>query len=322
MKILFCGETFPQASQMLKSLLPQEEILACPFDKVIEVGQKVNVLVPLMHRLEPELIQSTDAGLIHQWGVGLEGVDIPAATSRGILVCNVPGDATANADSTAEHAVFLMLGGARRIHECFRAFHENTWGAPLGEALFGKRALIVGLGMVGKALARRLTGLGMLVEAIRRTPNPNVEQELGVVSAGSPSQLIELASQADFVVSALSLNDETRGMFDRELFRSMKPTAVFVNVSRGPVVNEQDLLEALHKGTIAGAGLDVYCQEPLDPSHPFLSMENVVATPHVAGTTRQNYEGISRIMADNIRMFKQGKVPLFCVNKDDLFPCS
>jgi len=318
MKILFCGATFPRAPQILTALLPEDEVLSCPSEQVVQVGQVADVLIPLMHRLEPELIQTTAARLIHQWGVGLEGVDIPAATARGILVCNVPGDVTANADSTAEHAVFLMMGLARRIHECFRAFHEGTWGAPIGDALLGQSALVVGLGMVGKALARKLISLGMFVHAVRRTANLDAERQLGLLGAGDLADLSQKASQADFVISTISLNEATKGIFDRELFRSMKPSAFFINVSRGPVVNEPDLLEALRAKTIAGAGLDVYSQEPLDPKHPFLSMENVFATPHIAGATRQNYEGISQVLADNIMRFKRGEMPFYCVNKDDV----
>ncbi len=314
MKILFCGKTFPAAPALLARLLPLDAVLSCPTDQVAEMGLDVDVLVPLMHRLETDLIGNTSARLIQQWGVGLEGVDITAATARGILVCNVPGDVTPNADSTAEHAIFLMFGIARRIHECFRSFREGLWGAPLGMGLFGKTALIVGLGRVGRALAVRLRSLGMEVEAVRRTPNPQSEQELGLARVGCPEELLEMASEADFVISTVVLNDETRGIFDKRLFQAMKPAAFIVNVSRGPVVNEKDLLEALRQETIAGAGLDVYSQEPVDPNNPLLSMQNVFATPHVAGATIQNYEGIGRIVAENITAFKEGKIPRFCQN--------
>jgi phosphoglycerate dehydrogenase-like enzyme len=316
MKILFCGETFSKAPQMLSALLPEEEILATPDEQVKEQGMTADVLVPLMHRLEPELIRGTSARLIHQWGVGLEGVDVPAATARGILVCNVPGDVTPNADSTAEHAVFLMMGLARRIHECPKAFMEGLLGAPVGEGLFGNSALIVGLGRVGKALARKLAALGMKVEAINRSADLETESALGVTKTADLSGLLEMASRADFVISTISLNDETRGLFNRELFHSMKQTAYVINVSRGPVLNEYDLLQALDERTIAGAGLDVYSTEPLDPSSPLLSREDVLATPHVAGATRQNYEGIARILADNLLLFKEGKIPRFCVNAE------
>jgi phosphoglycerate dehydrogenase-like enzyme len=314
MKILFCGETFPRAYEVLKGLLPNDEVYKCPGDRVGEVGLKMDVLIPLMHRLEPDLVAHTAARLIHQWGVGLEGVDVPAASARGILVCNVPADATANADSTAEHAIFLMMGLARRIHECFRAFREGRWGEPLGEALIGNTALIVGLGRVGKALARKLTALGMKIEAITRTLDPKTERELGLLRAGTLSHLQTMAASADFVISTITLTDETRGVLDRKLFEVMKSTAFVVNVSRGPVVNEEDLLEALRSGTIGGAGLDVYTREPVDWNNPLLAMPNVVATPHVAGATRQSYEGIARVLANNVNRIKRGKTPFHCVN--------
>jgi phosphoglycerate dehydrogenase-like enzyme len=314
MKILFCGNTFPEAPKLLTRLLPDEQVIACPESDVRVAGMLADVIIPLMHRLEPELIRGTSARLIQQWGVGLEGVDLAAANRRGILVCNVPGDMTANADSTAEHALLLMLGLARKINSCFKAFGTGLWGAPVGEALTGNTALIVGLGRVGKALARKLSLLGMNVEAIRRTPNPEAEIATGVTKAADLPQIYEMAAGADFVISTVVLNDQTRGIFDRKLFNSMKRTAYVVNVSRGPVVNEADLLEALTAGTIAGAGLDVYSQEPVDPANPLLSLENVVATPHVGGATRQNYEGIGRIVADNILMLKKGEIPNNCAN--------
>jgi len=247
--------------------------------------------------------------------VGLEGVDIAAATTRGIMVCNVPGDATANADSTAEHALFLMLAVARRIHECFSAFHQGLWGTPLGQVLGGSNALIVGLGRVGKALVRKLVALGMNVQAVRRTAAIETEAALGLAGAGNMSQLNEMASTADFVISTIALTDHTRGLFNQGLFRVMKPSAFVINVSRGPVINEVDLVEALQTGEIAGAGLDVYEQEPLDPNSPLLILPNVVATPHIAGVTVQNYEGIARIVADNILRVKDGKIPMYCVNE-------
>jgi phosphoglycerate dehydrogenase-like enzyme len=122
-----------------------------------------------------------------------------------------------------------------------------------------------------------------------------------------------MASRADFVISTITLTEETRGLFNRELFQSMKKTAFVINVSRGPVVNEHDLLQALDERIIAGAGLDD-SREPLEPTSPLLSRDDVFATPHVAGATRQNYEGIARILADNLLLFKAGKTPRFCVN--------
>jgi phosphoglycerate dehydrogenase-like enzyme len=207
-----------------------------------------------------------------------------------------------------------MMGLARRIHECFAAFREGRWGEPLGEALIGNTALIVGLGRVGKALARKLTALGMKIEAVTRSSDPKAKRELGLLRTGNLSNLHTMAASADFVISTITLTDETRGVLDRKLFDVMKPTAFVVNVSRGPVVNEEDLLEALRSGTIGGAGLDVYTREPVDWNNPLLAMPNVVATPHVAGATRQSYEGIARVLANNVNRIKRGKTPLHCVN--------
>lgn len=315
MKILICGDYFPKAIELLKALLPDEDLFSCASERVIELGMTADVIVPMMHRLEPELIAGTSAGLIHQWGVGLEGIDIKAASARGIRVCNVPADATANADSTAEHALFLMLAVARRIHECFDTFHQGGWGTPLGRMLGGSTALIVGPGRVGKALARKLAALGMNVQAVRRTPDIEAEKALGFTGVGDMSRLVEMASSADFVISTVALTEETRGLFNRDLFRAMKPSAFVINVSRGPVIDEPAMVEALRKGEIAGAGLDVFEREPLDPGSPLLTLPNVVATPHIGGVTEQNYDGIARVLADNFLRVKNGQTPRYCVNE-------
>lgn len=307
MKILFCGHEFPDAPRYLQAPLPDDDIASCDRAEVKRLGLDADVLIPLMHRLEPELIAHTSARLIQQYGVGLEGVDIAAASRRGIPVCNVPGDVTSNAEATAEHGLFLMLAVARRIKECFAAFRQGGWGAPLGLALPGKTALIVGLGRVGKALAKKLVALGMSVEALRRTPDAAAEAAIGLTRTGVMSQLQEMAATADFVVSTIALAPETRGLLNCEVFRSMKPTAYVINISRGPVVVQADLLAALAAGEIAGAGLDVYEQEPLAPDSPLLALDNVVTTPHIGGVTRQNYEEISAMVAENIRRLKDGR---------------
>ncbi|MEW6529618.1 MAG: 2-hydroxyacid dehydrogenase [Thermodesulfobacteriota bacterium] len=318
MRVVLCGKSFPRAVTRLRELLPQDEVVRCPSQEVIRVGVDADVLIPLVHRLEPELLATTRARLIQQFGVGLEVVDVPVATERGIMVCNVPSDASVNAESTAEHAVFLMMGVARRIHECFGAFHSGMWGEPMGDALFGQTALIVGFGRVGRALARKLRGLGMRVLAIRRNPGSEMDKHVEMERIGCQGDFHAFAAEADFVVSTVVLTNETRGLFNRELFECMKPTAFVINASRGPVIDEDALLDALHTGQIAGAGLDVFAQEPLDPNSPLLSMKNVFATPHVAGVTRQNYEATSLIVADNINALREGHIPRFCVNAEEL----
>jgi phosphoglycerate dehydrogenase-like enzyme len=290
------------------------DVEVVPLARLAEASRAAAVLVPMMTRIDAPLIAATSARLIQQWGAGLEGVDVEAASARGILVANVPSDLTGNAESTAEHALLLMLGAARRLHACRRMFEEGQWGYPVGDALIGRRALVVGLGRVGRALARRLAAMGMAVDAIRREPRPDDVAQAALDRLGSPADLARLAADADFVVCTATSTPESRGMFDGRVFRAMKPSAIFVNVSRGTLVAEADLIAALRDGTIAGAGLDVFLEEPIAGGHPLLGMEQVLATPHVAGVTRQSYEGIARVVAANVTAVREGRPPSYCVN--------
>ncbi len=318
MKILFCGTTFAESVQLLSKLLPEHKVMNCQHEDLPKESRDATVLIPLMTRVERSTMDSGTVGLVQQWGVGLEGVDIKAASEMGILVCNVPGDVTPNADSTAEHAVFLMMGVSRKINQCFDSLQKGVCGSPMGEALFGKTALIVGFGKVGRALARRLIPLGMVVDISRRSPDKEMENEIGIRRAGKPSDILEMAAQSDFVVSTVILTDETRNLFSRKLFDRMKNSAFVINVSRGPVINEEDLISALKDGSIAGAGLDVFAAEPVDPHHPLLGMSNVLATPHIAGVTRQNYRAIGDQVRENILKLSRNEIPNYCVNLDSV----
>lgn len=314
MRIVLCGETFPSSRDILAPLLPEDDVRRVPEVDVRRAAATADVLIPMMARLDAALIGATSARLIQQWGAGLEGVDVAAATARGIAVCNVPSDATPNAESTAEHAVLLMLAVARRLPLCVRGFADGVWGAPLGESLFGKRALIVGFGRIGKALARRLLGLGMDVDAVRRTPEPGEAARFGVGVVGTPADLLRLAASADVVVCTATATADSRGLIDDRVLRAMKPSAFVVNVGRGAVIDEAALGAALREGRIAGAGIDVFEREPVGSDHPLLAMEQVVATPHVAGVTRQSYEGIARAIAGNVRALRNGTALRYCVN--------
>lgn len=316
MKIVLCDHTFPRVRGVLAAILPDDDLTVAAPGRLDQEIRTADVVIPLMARVDARLIATTGARLIQQWGTGLEGVDVDAASARGIYVANVPSDVAQNDESTAEHALLLMLGAARRLGTCARMFDEGTWGAPLGDALFGRRALIVGFGRIGKALARRLAAMGMTVDAIRRAPEPGEAGRHGLDRLGTPADLLRLASDADFVVSTATATEGSRGLLNAAVFHAMKPTAIVVNVSRGSVVHEGDLVAALRDGTLAGAGLDVFAEEPLGRDHPLLAMEQVFATPHVGGVTRQSYEGISRVIAGNVRAVKEGRAPSYCVNLD------
>ena len=315
MRIIVASLNFPDAARTLARNLPQDEIAPTPEEHVAEACRAAQVVVPTMARIPAEIIKGSGLKLIHQWGVGLEGVDIAAATAQGIPVCNVPADqAVENAESTSEHAVFLMMAAARRFNRFRDQFKTGPWGAPLGMSLFGRKALIVGLGRVGQALCQRLKDLGMEVSAVKAHPDPELARRLGLAELAGPDQLHRLLGQAHFVAATLTANPSTVGLFGPEAFAAMPPGAFFVNVGRGAVVQEDALLAALNSGHLGGAGLDVFAAEPPGPEHPLVSHPLVVATPHIGGVTEQSFQAIGRQLAANIERLRRGEPLMFRAN--------
>lgn len=308
MRILIGSLNFPSILPILGGLLPEDQITPCPEDRLAAQAKTAEVIIPTMAPIGREIIEGSSLKLIQQWGVGLEGVDIEAATERGVAVCNVPADKTpGNALSTAEQALFLMMAVARRFNTSRGHLGGQTWGAPMGRALFGQEALIVGLGAVGQALAQRLMGLSMRVSALKAHPAPELARELGLAALGGPDDLFEMIERADFVVSCLTATPQTIGLFDGKAFAAMKPGAIFVNVGRGKVVIEADLMAALESGHLGGAGLDVFAAEPVDPANPLLSHPGVVAMPHTGGVTEQSFNQIASQVAANIERLRAGR---------------
>jgi D-3-phosphoglycerate dehydrogenase len=223
-------------------------------------------------------------------------------------VANVPGDqAPVHAECTAEGGVFLMMACARQYKSCQQTLARGEWGRPSGEALINRTALIIGLGAVGQALAARLVPLGMRVMATDVIARSETAEKLGLHRLENSSKLNDMLPAADFVISTVTLTLETQGLFNRTVFERMKPTAFVVNISRGPIVNEEDLLAALNDGQIAGAGLDVLNQEPPAKDHPLVNHAKVVVTPHTAGITKQSFDALGRAVADNVERLKKGE---------------
>jgi phosphoglycerate dehydrogenase-like enzyme len=311
MRICLCRRGAAKIVELLRGELPRDDILECSPEEVAQVAQQVEVLVPLIARVGEEALASPCLRLVQQFGAGLDGVAIDAASRHGIYVANVPSGETANADSVAELAILLMLALARRWGQAQENLRSRRVGAPVGTTLMGKTVAIVGFGGIGRVLARRLRGLGAQVVAVsRRGPRgEDGEADLHV----AVSALDEVLGQADFVVVATPLNEETRGMIGRRAFASMKRGAFLVNVARGPVVEREALVEALESGRLAGAGLDVFWEEPPDPDDPIFGLE-VVATPHIGGATDISLQEIARGVAENVSRLRRGEVPRNCVN--------
>jgi len=314
MNILICTPHFPHCAEMLRKHLPADNIRSCPADQVRTAAAEVDVLIPAMYRVDAEVIACASAKLIHQFGVGLEGVDIPAATRQGIYVANVPGhEGTGNAASVAEHAIFLILALARKFPRAVDNVQRRVFGSPLGLSLTGKTAAILGVGSIGTELAGRLRGFQMRVLGIKQHPSETLRQELGLEFLGGANDLERILAEADFVVSALPVTPATRGIINTAALARMKKSAFLINVGRGPVIDHDALVEALTQGTIAGAGLDVFWDEPTDPNDP-LFQQNVIATPHIAGVTDLSYNDIARGLAANVNRVRAGLPPINCVN--------
>jgi phosphoglycerate dehydrogenase-like enzyme len=297
----------------LAAELPGWEITVSPRGRVSDYLDGVDVVCPWGSPVDAATLEAGTFGLVQQFGVGLEKVDVAAATAMGVYVARIPGDAGGNADSVAEVAVLHMLALGRRLGELTVALRERRWETrPLGSSLLGQTVLIVGLGAIGDALAARLSGFGVRLTGVRAHPERGGPPGVGEVAG--PASLPRLLRQADVVVCCAMLDEGTAGMFGADEFAAMKPGALFVNVARGGLVDEAALLAALEAGQVGGAGLDVYAKEPADPQSPLLRHPRVFTTPHAGGLTRTMFTRSGRVFAQNLERWAAGEPPRWAVN--------
>ncbi|GAB6904178.1 SerA2 [Desulfosarcina cetonica] len=272
----------------------------------------VDILIPTMCPITRDTLASADRlRLIQQCGSGLEGVDIAAAAEKGIPVANVPTAHSGNADSVAELGIYLMIGLCRDAHGLARSLQARKMGQPRGRALEDQTVGIVGLGGIGQALIRRLKGFGVRMIGIKRHAPQEAQAALGLDWVGGPDQLPELLGRSDVVFLCLPVTPASTGLMNRQTLACMQPHAFLINLSRGGLVDRDALEWALSSGTIAGAGLDVFWQEPPDPDDPIFDL-NVLATPHIGGSTDRSLQGILAGVVENIRRVEAGQAPLNC----------
>ena len=232
--------------------------------------------------------------LISIWGTGTDNVDLAAARELGIRVTNTPG---VSAIAVAEHALTLMLAVARKILQVDSQVRQGQWPRAMVSRIHGKTLGLIGTGAIGGEMARLGKAVGCRVIAWTFHPRGGIAEWVSFE---------DVFRQSDFVSLHVRQSPETVGMIRREHFEMMKPGAILINTARGAIVNEADLLEALQAGRIAGAGLDVFEQEPLPEKSPFLSLPNVVLTPHSAGITPETTEAGIAMAIDNILRFIAG----------------
>jgi len=250
--------------------------------------------------------------VVVRYGIGLDTVDVDAATDFGVIVAHFPDYCVRE---VANHALALMLTCARKVIQFDNKLRTEGWHAarsvrsPMG-TIHGETLGLIAFGNIARALAQRGQSLEMQIVSYDPFVEPRIFEEAGVESVS----LGELAERSDYVSCHLPLTAETRGMLDKAFFDRMKPTAYFINTSRGAVVKEPDLIAALRSQSIAGAGLDVFESEPIDPHHPICSVDNAVLTPHLASFADKTKASRDRRVAQAALAALRGDLPEFVAN--------
>jgi phosphoglycerate dehydrogenase-like enzyme len=252
--------------------------------------------------------------IVQRMGVGYETVDLEACARRSIPVCNL-GDI--NKDALGEHSMMLMLSMARHLVDVHRHMQGADWASArslLDDTfeLQGKNLGILGFGKSGYELARRARPFGMRILYYSRS---EVDARLREAVQAEQRELDGLLRESDFLAINVSLNPSTRNLIDAKALALMKPTAYLIDVARGGIVDERALADALNAGRLAGAGMDVFVREPVEPDNPLLKARNVVLTPHAAGTTKECTDREIAWSVTNVRRYlEEGKPPRWIIN--------
>jgi len=317
-KILIAlGEVPPlhgDAKQLLSEVAEINEIV--PFvseDRLIELASDVDAIMVAAPHITRRLIEASNRlRIIARLGTGIDNIDIEAATEKGILVTNLPGMFS---ETVGEHALLLMLAVSRKLILADRAAREGRWNefhmVPRTE-LFEKTLGVIGFGGLGSAIAEKC--IAAFKMKVLTNSNNHLKHELVRKVGANVTSLEELLRLSDYVVLCLPLNDETKKSFGKREFELMKSSAILINVSRGGILDEDALYEALHDEKIAGAGLDVLAKEPPEHDNPLLKMDSVIFTPHCSGITRESSRRVSLLCAQAVMDYFEGKLPKPPVN--------
>jgi glyoxylate reductase len=321
-KIYVTRELPERGSKIIRERFDAEvwpEYAPPPKRVIIEKAKNVDALASLLSdKIDAEVFDvAHKLKIVSQLAVGFDNIDVKEATKRGIYVTNTPEVLT---DTTADFAWALLMTLARRVVEADKYVRTGQWKVSWhpsmlqGRDVYGATIGIVGAGRIGYAVAKRATGFGMKIVFYDVIPRPEMERDFKAKKA----DLTTLLKESDFVSIHVPLMKETTHMINEEKLKLMKKTAYLINNSRGPVVDEKALYKALKEGWIAGAGLDVFEQEPTSADNPLLKLDNVVVAPHISSASYETRSKMAEMVADNLVAFFEGRQPPNLVNPEVL----
>jgi D-3-phosphoglycerate dehydrogenase len=322
--VILADHTFPLELEMPKLERVREQagarmVVVPNGDRPALLAALAEADVAFVHRagMDAEAIAAAShLGLIVKCGIGVDTIDLAAATRHGVMVVNHPG---VGAPEVADHAMALLLSVARRTalsdrigrSEGFPAAYQTRY---FGVRLEGKTMGLVGLGAIGRLTARRAAGFGLRLLA----HTPNLNQERAAASGARAVDLETLLTESDIVSLHCPLTETTRGMINRQSLARMKPGAILVNTGRGGLVDETALAEALASGHLGGAGLDVFATEPVPAGHPLSRFDNLVMSPHSGSLSVESADELEQVAAAQAIAYLMGQTPLHVVNRDVL----
>jgi glyoxylate reductase len=288
-----------------------------PKKTIIEKAKNVDALATLLSdKIDAEVFNAAPKlKIVSQLAVGFDNIDIPEATKRGIYVTNTPEVLT---DTTADFAWALLMALARRVIEADKYVRTGQWKVGwhpdmmAGRDIYNATIGVVGAGRIGYAVAKRATGFSMKILFYDVVPRPEIEKDFGAKKV----DLDTLLRESDFVSIHVPLMKETQHLINEQKLKLMKKTAYLINNSRGPVVDEKALYKALKEGWIAGAGLDVFEQEPTPADNPLLKLDNVAVAPHISSASIETRSKMGEMVAENLVAFFEGKKPPNLLNAD------
>ena len=307
MKVMLTQDWDNEYSQKIQAEFNDIEIVkALDEDEQLKAMEDAEVVIGFPGNLDAGILaEGPKLKWVQALSAGVDKLlDQPEAewlAENGVKLTNMSG---LHRDIIAEHTMAFILSFSRRLPELYDQQKNKEWNRLSLTGLNGKKLLVIGLGAIGQGIVEVANAFGMIVDGVKRNPDAKVP---GVKNIYGQNQLQEALKNVDFAVSILPLTPETAGVIGAAEFKAMPETAYFINVGRGPVVNQDELIAALESGEIAGAGLDVFEDEPLQPESPFYKMDNVIITPHVAGSFSGYYQRATDMFIENISLYQAGK---------------